>query len=332
MPRKKVVVLGGGSGNYIILKGLKKYASRSDDDESLELSAIVTMMDSGGSSGILRDEYGTLPPGDVRRCLVALSDETELVKELFQYRFQTNKHSSLNGHNFGNLFLTALTNILGSEERAILEAQKLLKVRGNVIPVTLDNSNLHAVLENGDIIKGESAINLPRSNSNFKILKVYLEPKAMANPEAIKAIKEADMIIIGPGDLYTSIIPNFLVSGIPEAIKSSKAIKIYNCNIMTKYGETNNFTVGNFFNVVEYYLGKDIINYVAYNTKFPNKKILEKYNEENAECVKFNEKEFKNKKAKLIGEDLILEQNIIRHDPEKIGKVIMDILFHRKIY
>jgi len=327
MPRKKVVVIGGGTGSYNLLRGLKKYVLRGDEDESIELTAIVTTMDSGGSSGVLRDEYGVLPPGDLRRCLIALSDETEILKKLFQYRFEAGKSEALNGHNFGNLFLTALKNILGSEEKAIEEAHKILKVRGRILPITLESSNLCAELEDGTIIKGETFIDLPRSTSHLRIRRVYLEPKVSVNKRVIDAINEADAIVIGPGDLFTSIIPNLLFEDVVRAIINSKAIKIYNCNIMTKYGETNNFSVADHFNAIEEYTEKDAINVVTYNNKKASQKVLEGYKKENAEQVQFNENEFHNKKARVIGRDLMTEPNIIRHDPDKIGYLIMEIVF-----
>jgi uncharacterized cofD-like protein len=329
--RKRVVVIGGGTGSYNLLRGLKKYAARSDEDDSLEISAIVTMMDSGGSSGILRDEYGILPPGDLRRCLIALSDETEIMKHLFQYRFEKGEkgnESKLNGHNFGNLFLTALRNILGSEEKAITEAHKILKVRGEVLPVTLESAHLCAVLENSEIIRGESLIDLPRENSNVRIKGVYLEPEANAYFGALEAIKNADAILIGPGDLFTSILPNLLAKGISEEIRKSNAIKIYNCNIMTKYGETNEFDVLEHLKFIGKYLGEKIINFVTYNTKKVSENILKEYKKEHAEPVKFDNKMSK-KDITFIGRDLITEPNIIRHDPEKIASLIMEIVFNR---
>lgn len=325
MKPKKVVVIGGGTGSYNLLRGLKRFAEK-DSKTPIEVSAIVTMMDSGGSSGILRDEYGTLPPGDVRRCLVALSDETELMKSLFQYRFG-GRRGSLREHNFGNLFLTTLTKILGSEEKAIKEAQKILKVRGKVIPVTLSHSHLCAVLENGDIVGSEGEIDLPRKNSDKKIVKVYLRPSAGANPEAVRAIGEADAIVLGPGDLYTSIIANLLVGGIAAKIRNSKALKIYNCNIMTKNGETNNFSVEDHFWEIEKYLGGGVIGVVTYNTKRASAKVLKNYEREKAGQVVFGGKIKGRAKPEFVGANLITEPKIIRHNPKKIAKLVIRIIF-----
>ena len=207
---KKVVVIGGGTGVFTVLSGLKKY--------DYALSAIVTMADDGGSTGVLREEFGMLPPGDVRRALVALSaSDNKVMSELFNFRFE--KESSLKGHSLGNLLLTALEKITGSFSDALKEAVNILNVKGEVIPVTLERTKLHAELENGAIIEGESNIDIPKHDPHLKIINEYLNPKAKANPDAVRAIKEADFVIIGPGDLFTSLIPNLLVDGIPEAIR-----------------------------------------------------------------------------------------------------------------
>ncbi len=323
MEKKKVVTIGGGTGSYNLLRGLKKYTDK------IEISAIVTMMDSGGSSGILRDEYGVLPPGDIRRCLIALSDETEILKKLFNYRFHSKKGNSLSGHNFGNLFLTALEKILNSEQKAIKFASKILKVRGKVLPVTFQSTHLYARLEDGTLIKGESVIDLPRSTSNLRIKRLYLKPPAEANPEVLIAIKQAQVIIIGPGDLFTSIIPNLVVNGVSKAIRKSKALKIYNCNIMTKYGETNDFSVYDHLATIEEYIGCPCIDVLTYNSKKLRSKILKRYQREKAKPVKFIQNEFKSRNIEIIGRNLVTEPNVARHDPEKIGKLIMKIISKR---
>jgi len=313
--RKKVVVIGGGSGSYNILRGLKKYAMRSDDDESIEISAIVTMMDSGGSSGVIRDEHGTLPPGDARRCLVALSDETETMKKLFQYRFGEN----LKNHSFGNLFLTALTDILGSEDKAIEEAGKMLNTKGKVIPVTLDKVNLCAELTDGKILNSESEIDFIKEN-RAKIKKVFLTAKAKANTAVIKAIKEADVIILGPGDLYTSIIPNLLVDGVSKEINSSKALKIYNCNIMTKHGETDGYSVFDFAQKINEFIKIDL---VTYSTTKLHSEVIAKYAQEKARPVDGE------KPKNSIGFDFAT-QPIVRHDSEKTAKALIRLIFDEK--
>ena len=207
---QKIVVIGGGTGTFVALSGLKKY--------EVDLSAIITMMDSGGSSGKLRDELGVLPPGDVRQCLVALAKSPKLLREMFNYRFE---EGGLKGHTFGNIFLSTLTKTTGSMKMAIEEVGKILRIHGRVIPVTYDKSDLCIELEDGTIIEGETHIDEVESREKrAKIIRAFLKPEAKANPDAVTAIKEADAIIIGPGDLYTSIIPNLLVKGISAAIKS----------------------------------------------------------------------------------------------------------------
>ncbi len=317
MKPKRIVVVGGGSGSYNILKGLKEYSKKG----LIELTAIVAMTDSGGSSGQLMDEFGFLPPGDLRRCLVALSDETEIMKKLFQHRFESN--GNLNDHSVGNLFITALTQITGNENEAIKEAHKILKVNGKIIPVTLEKTTLVATLEDNEKVIGETNIDLPRKSSNKKIISIMVEPKAKANPEAIREIKKADFIIIGPGDLYTSIIANLVIGEISKSICESKAKKIYISNIMTKFGETNNFTLENHLSELEKYLKKNCIDLIVYNNSKIPAALLAKYKKENAQQVEFQ----KNlPKSKFVGIDLVTSNDIARHNPKKIGKVLMKII------
>ena len=234
---KKIVVIGGGTGVFTMLTGLRRYFNN--------LTAVVTMADDGGSTGILREEFGILPPGDVRRSLVALArTDNEVLAHLFNYRFQ--EGSGLSGHSFGNLMLTALERITGSFDGAIKEASRILAVQGQVLPVTLKKGNLYAELEDGAIIKGETNIDIPKHDGNLKIKKVWLKPKVSANAEALEAIMKADAVIIGPGDLYTSIVPNLLVDGVVKALNKTKAKKIYFVNLMTKFGETNGFKASDF--------------------------------------------------------------------------------------
>ncbi len=315
---KKVVVIGGGTGSYHVLKGLKKY-------DDIELTAIVNMSDDGGSTGRLRDEFGVLPPGDIRRCIVALSESTEMMKKLFQYRFD--RGIAFKGHSFGNLLITALREITGSDEKAIEEACKLLSIKGKVLPVTLNNVRLCAELEDGQLIVGETNIDIPKHDGNLRIKRVFLSPKARAYEKAIKAINEADLIVIGPGDLYGSVVSNLIVGGIPEAIRNSKAKKVYICNLMTKFGETNNFKVHNFVEVIEKYLGKNVIDYVLYNKPIKDKKLLKKYAEEKSfpvVCDKEELKKFKN--IKFIEGNFVTKPILARHDPDKIAIEILKLL------
>lgn len=312
---KKIVVIGGGTGSFTVLRGLKKY--------DVKLTAIVSMTDDGGSTGKLRDEQGVLPPGDIRRCIVALSESTLLMKDLFNYRF--NK-GGLEGHSFGNLLITALKDITGSDNKAIKEACKLLSIKGNVLPVTLDDCRLCAELEDGQIIFGETNIDMPKHNGNLKIKRIFLNKKAKANKDAEKAIKNADLIVIGPGDLYSSILCNFLISDIKESVAKSKAKKIYVCNLMTKFGETNGFKVSNFIKEIEKYLGKGVVDYIFVNNATFNPSLLKKYEEEKDFPVIIDYKNLKSWKNKLISSDFITKPNLIRHDTSKLAKEIMRLV------
>lgn len=310
---KKITVIGGGTGSFTILQGLKKY--------DIKLSCIISTADDGGSTGILRSEFGILPVGDVRRCLLALSDNTDTLNKLFTYRFG----EQLSGHSFGNLFLTALKEITGSMETAIKEAEKILKTRGKVYPVTFDDAKLFAELETGEIIKGETNIDVPKHNGDIAIKRVFLEKKAFAYHKAIEAIHNADIIVIGPGDLYTSIIPNILVEGVSDAIINSSAKKVFICNLMTKYGETNDYSVQDFYNKITEYLGKACINHVIYNTaEFP-KELLLKYAEKKQFPIKFDKNKKVNGNVEFIGDNFLNVTDIARHNSEKLARKIMGL-------
>lgn len=309
---KKVVAIGGGTGLFPVLSGLKKYFEHP--------AAILTMADDGGSAGILREEFGILPPGDVRRALINLSEsEDKSLIELIGYRFK--EGSGLSGHSFGNLFLTALTRVTGSFEGAIEEASKLLKVRGSIIPVTSTISRLVAELEDGTLIKGETNIDIPRNHNRAKIKKVWLEPKAKASPRALKAIMEADLVIIGPGDLYTSLIPNLLAEGVPKALATTKAKVLYIVNCMTKSGETNGFAASTFVQKISEYLPKGTLDYVAINTTKPAPSRLKPYAQENSWQVEIDEKNLANGPTPLYA-DLLLAKGLMRYDPEKLATLI----------
>ncbi|MBT5021432.1 YvcK family protein [Candidatus Woesearchaeota archaeon] len=314
---KKIVVIGGGSGIFNLLRGLKKY--------DCDITAIVSMMDSGGSTGVLRNEYGILPPGDIRKCLVALSESTDLMKDLFEHRFEGN--GSLGGHSFGNLFLTALNYVTGSDENAILEASKILNIRGKVVPVTLDDSHLCVELEDGQKIIGETNIDIPKHNPELRIKKAFLSNPAKAHYGAIKAIEYADIVVIGPGDLFTSVVPNLLVEGISDALKKTNAKKVYVCNLMTKNGETNFFNAEDFVDVIEQY-SKTKMDYVLVHDhslyKVP-KETLDRYRQETAHIVRFNESSKVWDYSKLIVDDYISHPSILRHDPEKLSKKILKL-------
>ncbi len=297
---------------FTLLTGLTKYFPN--------LTAIVTMADDGGSTGLLREDFGILPPGDVRRALVALSKtDNKMLAELFSYRFR--EGSGLRGHSFGNLMLTALERLTGSFEKAIQEAAKILSAEGQVVPVTLMKARLCAELENGEKIKGETNIDVPRHDGNIRIKKAWLAPQAVINPNAKKAILNADLIVIGPGDLYTSIVPNLLVRGVPEALGKTKARVAYFANLMTKFGETNNFSASDFLKVMEEYCGKGVVDYVVVNSNKPSSSRLAPYVAEHASWVVLDKQNFKGKPT-LITADLLRPRGFIRHDPEKTAQII----------
>lgn len=322
----KIVTIGGGTGSYSVLTGLKKYP--------LKLTAIVTMADSGGSSGKLRDELGVLPPGDVRQCLVALSESSKLLRQMFNYRFQ---EGGLRGHSFGNIFLSTLEKQTGSMKKAISEVGKILRIRGSVIPVTFTKSDLCVDLEDGKKIVGETHIDvLEKQEKRAKIIKAYLYPRAILNDDAKLAITKADFILIGPGDLYTSIMPNLLVNGFATTIRKSKAKKIFVLNLMTKYGQTTFYSAKDHIKDLEKYLGKDVIDFVLINSKIPKKKTLSWYKQFKEYPVKDdleNTKNYKVFRKDLIKDVLLLEsdgdelkRSIIRHDSKKLAEEIMAII------
>ena len=253
----KVVAIGGGTGLSMLLRGIKKYTNN--------ITAVVTVGDDGGSSGRLREDMGILPPGDIRNCIAALADDDDLITELFQYRFKTGE--GLEGHSFGNLFLTALCAITGNMVKAVKESSNVLNIRGVVLPATLDDMKLAAEFTDGTIVKGES--NIPEQHKQIK--RLFTEPaNCQALPEIIDAIASADLIILGPGSLYTSVIPNLLVDGIVDAIMESTAKKIYVCNIMTQPGETDNYSVASHVNaLLSHAKGRKIIDAVLINNSLP---------------------------------------------------------------
>lgn len=312
----KVVVIGGGTGIFSVLAGLK--------GQPVELSAIVSMADSGGSTGRLREEFGVLPPGDIRMALVALSEPRQTLAELFTYRFAGD---SLN-HSFGNLFLIALADIKGGFAQGVHEAARILGAKGRVFPVTLDNVHLRAELENGQIIEGEANIDCPKHDGSLRIKKIYYDKSCRVNPEATRALKEADLIVVGPGDLFSSIIPNLIVPGIKEALEASRAEKVYLCNLMTKFGETNGLRGENFVQELEKYLKPDIFDWIIFNNHQPDRHRVKKYEKEHSEVVEYSVQSLADRRAKILECDLIRSEGYVRHDFDKIAQVIMEIINH----
>jgi len=310
---KKIVVIGGGTGSFSVLRGLKKHP--------LSITAVVSMFDSGGSSGILRDEFGVLPPGDVRRCLLALSDEKEekVLRDLFMFRF--NKRTSLNGHSFGNLFLAALSSIMKDEMKAIEKAGELLKIKGTVLPVSLNKSHVHAKLEDGSVIKGETNIDVPKHNGDIRIEKVFLKPKARLGKDARRSILEADVIVIGPGDLYSSLIPNLLTDGMKDVLKRSKAKKVYVTNLMTKWGETNNLSISDCAREILSYAGLSRFDYIISNNKKMDADALRSYRREKKQPLLIDKEVFK-LAGKVIEAPLFSGKKVVRHDSNALAKII----------
>ncbi len=313
---KRIVVVGGGTGVFTVLTGLRPIFRN--------LTAIVTMADDGGSTGMLREEFGILPPGDIRRALIALStSDNKTLSELFNYRFH--EGTGLSGHNFGNLMITALERVTGGFESAIAEAAKILSVQGKVVPVTLKPVKLMAELEDGMVVRGETNIDVPAHDGRLKIRRVWLKPKAALNPAARREIMAADLVIIGPGDLYTSIVPNLVVDGMREALRRTRAKKLYAVNVMTKHGETNGYRASDFLRAIESCLGEGAVDYVLMNNKRPSPPRLRPYVRERAEFVE-PDLVRSSRKPVPVTADLIRSRGFIRHDPEKLARVISMLL------
>jgi uncharacterized cofD-like protein len=307
----KIVVIGGGTGLSTLLRGLKTY--------SANITAIVTVADDGGSSGRLRQEFGVLPPGDIRNCLAALADEEKLLTELFQYRFKAG--DGLTGHSFGNLFLTAMSDITGDLERAVAASSKVLAVRGQVLPATLSDVRLWAELADGRRIEGESSIT-EAGGTIVKIGCIPANPPAL--PTAIKAINEADYIIIGPGSLYTSLIPNLLVPQIADAIAASVAPRIYICNIMTQPGETQGYTVSDHIRAIDAACGRQLFDAVLVHKKSPSAHSLIRYAQQNSHPVFLDREAVLDLGRRIVLANILFEDDIgcVRHNPQKLARVL----------
>lgn len=319
---KKIVVMGGGTGNFTVLRGLKKH--------NVDLTAIVSMADDGGSTGILRDELGVLPPGDVRQCLVALSDSSRLMRSVMNYRFE---NGGLGGHSLGNLLLSALEKVTGSFERAVEEMGRILYIKGKVIPVTTHQVRLKMILKNRRILEGEKEIYLSHEiDKGYN--KIFLEPFPESNPHAIHEIRNADLIILGPGGLHTSIIPNLLVGGVSDALRKSHAKKIYIANLMNRKGQTSGYKVSTYLDEIVSFLGEDIFDYILVNSQTPEQELIEKYAEE-GELVENDMRGPRVISAHLLGElsesrkgDTLIKRSLIRHNSTQVTKEIMKIVDH----
>lgn len=312
----RVVAIGGGHGQATLLRGLKRYTAN--------ITAIVTVADDGGSSGRLRRELGTLPPGDFRMCIAALADEESLVTQLMQYRFGGNSNG-LSGHSFGNLFIVALAELTGSFERAVAESSKVVASQGRILPSTLTNVTLCAEYEpesEGAVqwTRGESAI----GTVGAPIARVWLEPSdPPAYPDAVKAILDADVVVLGPGSLFTSVMPNVLVPGIAEALRQTRALRVYVSNVATERGETDGFTLSDHVRALERHLGAGVIDVVLANHRLPSASALP-----SGVSVVLPEDRIVGSRARVITADLVDEQAPLQHHPDKLARAILDLLSH----
>lgn len=308
----KVVVLGGGTGLSTMLRGLKNLTSN--------ITAIVTVTDDGGSSGILRDEMGVPPPGDIRNTLVALADTETLMEKLFQYRFDTG--NGLKGHSFGNLFIAAMTEITGDFEQAVRESSKVLAVRGQVLPSTLQSVTLIALYEDGTVVAGESRL----AQQRRRIRWVRLEPeKVEPLSDALTALADADIIVLGPGSLYTSVLPNLLVPGIAQAIKQSQAVKLYVCNVMTQPGETDGYSASEHVQAIIDHAGRDVIEYVLVHRGRVSAALTEKYRALGGEPVEADVRVIRQLGVQPVVRNLVGGENVVRHDEVLLAAAIEDV-------
>jgi uncharacterized cofD-like protein len=313
----RIVAIGGGTGLSTVLHGLKRYAK---EPREADLTAVVTVTDDGGSSGRLRREFDVLPPGDIRNCMVALSEDEGLLSKLFQYRFSEGR--GLKGHSFGNLFLTALTNLTGDFAQAVKESSEVLASLGRIYPSTNANVALEAELENGRIVTGETKI----SKSLSRIQRIRLRPRVCKPmPETLQAIEQADLITFGPGSLFTSVIPNVLVRGIPEAICRSSALRAYFVNLMWQPGETIGFRASDHIAAIHRHAGMKLFDVVVVNTRSISARQRRKYAAEEAQSVLNDVDRMAEMGLKVVTADLLGEGDIVRHDPRAIAAIAMDL-------
>jgi uncharacterized cofD-like protein len=319
----RVVAIGGGTGLSTLLRGLKKYVAPHGQNGNgypiRDLVALVTVTDDGGSSGRLRREYSVLPPGDIRSCMVALSQDETLLSRLFDYRFEAGR--GLRGHSFGNLFLTALSNVTGDFARAVQVSGEVLAIRGRIFPSTVQLVALEAVLKNGRVLKGESRI----GRTPVRIRRIRLVPRRVHPlPAALEAIAAADLILIGPGSLYTSIIPNLLVSGVSRAIEKSSAACVYIANLMTQPGETRGFSLSDHVQAIEQHTGRSLIDAIIVNSRPVPPDIVRRYKAQGAEPVAFDAAELKRAGARCVSGDLLEVHGVVRHDSARLARLLLD--------
>ncbi|MDF2503658.1 gluconeogenesis factor YvcK family protein [Clostridium sp.] len=319
----KIVAIGGGTGLSTMLRGLKYYTSN--------ITAIVTVADDGGGSGDLREDLGMLPPGDIRNCILALSDTEPLMEELLQYRF---KDGRLKNQSFGNLFLAAMDGLSSNFEEAVRKMSSVLAVTGKVVPVTLENITLKAELKNGVVVEGES--NIPEAVKQYEsaIERIFINPKDVkALKEAIDAITEADAIILGPGSLYTSVIPNLLVKDIATALQKTKALRLYVSNIMTQPGETDGYSVSDHVKAIYRHAGDGIVDYTVMNIEKIDNNLQDKYLEKTSELVNMDEDELKKIGVGTVkGNFIKIKNGYVRHDSDKLAAILVETIMDKKLF
>jgi uncharacterized cofD-like protein len=313
----------------MLLGGLKEHVARRRQEAArrpiADLAAIVTVTDDGGSSGRLRREYSILPPGDIRNCLVALSQDEALLGRLFQYRFHVGR--GLRGHSFGNLFLAALSHVTGDFTRAVQLSGEVLAIRGRIFPSTAQNVALEAVMENGKVVAGETRI----AKSSERIRRVRLVPRRVRPlPEVLKAIAQADLILVGPGSLYTSIIPNLLVAGVTEAIEKSKAACVYIANLMTQPGETQGYSVADHVRAIYRHTGRPLFDWAVINHKPISPGVARRYRADGAEQVRADLAELQRLGLRCVFDDLLEEHGVVRHNRERLSRLLLEEFVERQ--
>jgi uncharacterized cofD-like protein len=325
----RVVAIGGGTGLSMLLRGLKNFVARrrqeSDRHPISDLAAIVTVTDDGGSSGRLRREYSILPPGDIRNCMVALSQDEALLGRLFQYRFHSGR--GLRGHSFGNLFLTALSHVTGDFTEAVKVSGEVLAIRGRIFPATVANVSLEAVMSNGKIVSGETRI----VKSGKKIRQLRLHPRrVLPVPEVLEAIAQADLILVGPGSLYTSVLPNLLVSGVAKAIEASSATRVYIANLMTQPGETDGYSLADHVRVIYRHTGCKLFDWVVASNQPVSPEIAHRYSLRGAEPVRVDTGEMQRLGVRCLFDNLLEEHGVVRHNGARLSQLLIEEFVGRR--
>jgi uncharacterized cofD-like protein len=325
----RAVAIGGGTGLSMLLRGLKHFVARrrqeSERHPLSDLAAIVTVTDDGGSSGRLRREYRVLPPGDIRNCMVALSQDEALLGRLFQYRFHAGR--GLRGHSFGNLFLTALSHVTGDFAEAVRVSGEVLAIRGRIFPTTLANVSLEALMKNGKIVLGETRI----ARSGYEIRRLSLRPRRVQPvPEVLEAIRHADLILIGPGSLYTSILPNLLVSGVAEAIEKSSATRVYIANLMTQPGETQGFSLADHVRVMYAHTRRKFIDWVVASNQIISPEVAHRYKLRGAEPVRVDIHDLQRLGVRCLLDNLLEEHGVVRHDSARLSQLLIEEFVERR--